>query len=44
LAARSGTPHAATADLDAFFVRDEVAFVLARFAAYGFYALRIERT
>lgn len=33
----------ATADLAAMFARDEVAFVLARFAAYGCYALRIER-
>ena len=41
--ARLSTPHAATADLDAFFVRDDLAFVLARFAAYGCYALRIER-
>lgn len=41
--ARLSTPQAAVADLGAFFLRDEVAFVLARFAAYGCYALRIER-
>ena len=41
--ARLSTPHAAMADLDAFLGRDEVAFVLVRFAAYGCYALRMER-
>jgi hypothetical protein len=31
------------ANLDAFFGRDDVAFVLARFAAYGCHAPRMER-
>jgi hypothetical protein len=37
------SPQAAAADLDAFLVRSEVAFVLARFTAYGCYALRMAR-
>lgn len=37
------TVSTATRDLDTFFARDDVAFVLARFAAYGCYALRVER-
>jgi hypothetical protein len=36
-------PQAAAADLDAFFARADVAFVLARFTTYGCYALRLER-
>jgi len=38
----SSTSSAAP-DLNTFLARDDVAFVLARFAAYGCYALRIER-
>jgi hypothetical protein len=41
--ARVSSPQAAAADLDGFFARSEVAFVLARFTAYGCYALRMER-
>lgn len=41
--ARLSSPAAADADLEDFFARSEVAFVLARFAAYGCYALRVER-
>ena len=41
--ARVSSPQAAAADLDALFARAEVAFVLARFTAYGCYALRVER-
>jgi hypothetical protein len=41
--ARLSLPQAAAADLDGFFARSEVAFVLARFTAYGCYALRMER-
>jgi hypothetical protein len=41
--ARLSSPQAAQADLDAFFARSEVAFVLARFTTYGCYALRMER-
>lgn len=37
------TASTATRDLDAFLARDDVALVLARFAAYGCYALRVER-
>lgn len=37
------TASAAARDLDVFLARDDVAFVLARFAAYGCYALRVER-
>jgi len=42
--ARVSSPPAAEADLDAFFARAEVAFVLVRFTAYGCYALRVERS
>jgi len=42
--ARVSSPQAAAADLDAFFAREDVAFVLARFTAYGCYALRVERS
>lgn len=41
--ARLSSPQAAAADLDAFFARTDVAFVLARFPTYGCYALRLER-
>jgi len=41
--ARLSSPQAAAADLDALFSRPDTAFVLARFAAYGCYALRLER-
>lgn len=41
--AKLSSPRAAGDDLQAFLARDEVAFVLARYAAYGCYALRIER-
>ncbi|HWJ95310.1 MAG TPA: DUF1203 domain-containing protein [Telluria sp.] len=41
--ARMSSPQAAHDDLDAFFARDDVAFVLARFPTYGCYALRLER-
>lgn len=41
--ARLSSPCAAGADLAAFFARPDVAFVLARFPAYGCYALRVER-
>lgn len=41
--ARLSGPDRAAADLADFFAHAEVAFVLARFAAYGCYALRIER-
>lgn len=37
------TASSASHDLDAFLARDDVAFVLVRFAAYGCYALRVER-
>ncbi|WP_313165605.1 DUF1203 domain-containing protein [Massilia oculi] len=37
------TASSASHDLDAFLAREDVAFVLARFAAYGCYALRVER-
>ena len=37
------TASAAARDLDAFLARGEVALVLARFAAHGCYALRVER-
>ncbi|MDT1823290.1 DUF1203 domain-containing protein, partial [Acinetobacter baumannii] len=30
-------------DLDSYLARNDVVFVLARFAAYGCYALRVER-
>lgn len=40
--ARLSSPVAAAADLDALFAHAETAFVLARFAAYGCYALRID--
>ncbi|MGZ5198323.1 MAG: DUF1203 domain-containing protein [Telluria sp.] len=36
------SPHKAKSDLDNLFARDDVAFVLARFATYGCYALRLE--
>lgn len=42
--ARVSSPQAAATDLDAFFARADVAFVLARFTAYGCYALRVERS
>lgn len=42
--ARVSSPASAAADLDAFFAREDVAFVLARFTAYGCYALRLERS
>ena len=42
--ARVSSPQAAAADLAAFFARADVAFVLARFTAYGCYALRVERS
>ncbi|MEH6435352.1 DUF1203 domain-containing protein [Massilia sp. DD77] len=41
--ARVSSPHAAAADLDALFARADTDFVLARFTAYGCYALRVER-
>jgi hypothetical protein len=41
--ARLSSPQAAAADLDGFFARSEIAFVLARFTTYGCYALRMER-
>jgi hypothetical protein len=41
--ARLSSPAAALDDLEDFFARTDVSFVLARFAAYGCYALRIER-
>lgn len=41
--ARLSKPQSAAADLQDFFAREQVAFVLARFAAYGCYALRVER-
>ncbi|OON64280.1 hypothetical protein B0920_13410 [Massilia sp. KIM] len=41
--ARVSAPQSADADLSALFARPEVAFVLARFTAYGCYALRLER-
>ena len=41
--ARLSSPAAALDDLEDFFARGDVAFVLARFAAYGCYALRVER-
>jgi hypothetical protein len=41
--ARLSSPAAALDDLEDFFARADVAFVLARFAAYGCYALRVER-
>ena len=41
--ARLSSPESAASDLEAFFARDDTAFVLARFAAYGCYALRVER-
>lgn len=37
------TASSASHDLDTFLAREDVAFVLARFAAYGCYALRVER-
>lgn len=37
------SPQAAADDLRAFLARDDVAFVLGRYAAYGCYALRVER-
>ncbi len=37
------TASTAARNLDVFLARDDVAFVLARFAAYGCYALRVER-
>lgn len=37
------SPEAAAADLHRFFLRAQVAFVLARFPTYGCYGLRIER-
>ncbi len=40
--ARMSSPEAAMADLHRFFMRADVAFVLARFPTYGCYALRIE--
>lgn len=42
-AALVSSPAAAEADLAALFGRDEVRFVLARFAAYGCYGCRIAR-
>ncbi|MBQ5946523.1 DUF1203 domain-containing protein [Massilia sp. ST3] len=41
--ARVSSPDAAAGDLDALFARADTDFVLARFTAYGCYALRIER-
>jgi hypothetical protein len=41
--ARMSSPQAAHDDMEAFFARDDVAFVLARFPTYGCYALRLER-
>lgn len=41
--ARLSSPSAAAGDLNVLFARADVAFVLARFAAYGCYALRLER-
>jgi hypothetical protein len=41
--ARLSSPQAAAADLDGFFARSEIAFVLARFTTYGCYALRMAR-
>jgi hypothetical protein len=41
--ARLSNPDAAIGDLATLFARPDVAFVLARFAAYGCYALRVER-
>lgn len=38
------SPQAAGGDLRALLARDDVAFVLGRYAAYGCYALRLERT
>ncbi len=38
------TPLQAEADLQSLFARSDVAFVLARFAAYGCYGVRIERS
>ena len=40
--ARLSSPQAAAGDLDTMFARADVAFVLARFATYGCYALRLE--
>jgi hypothetical protein len=37
------SPHDARNDLNRLFARDEVAFVVARYAAYGCFALRLER-
>lgn len=42
--ARLSTPDCAQQDLQALFAADSVAFVLVRFAAYGCYACRIERS
>lgn len=42
--ARLSTPDRAQQDLQALFAADSVAFVLVRFAAYGCYACRIERS
>lgn len=41
--ARMSSPASTADDLQAFFAREEVAFVLARFPTYGCYALRVER-
>ena len=41
--ARMSSPQGAASELVAFFARNEVSFVLARFPTYGCYALRIER-
>ncbi len=41
--AKLSSPQTAEMDLRAFLARDEVAFVLGRFAAYGCFAVRVER-
>ncbi|WP_312486265.1 DUF1203 domain-containing protein [Massilia timonae] len=41
--AKLSSPKAAETDLQAFLARDQVAFVLVRFAAYGCFALRVAR-
>jgi hypothetical protein len=40
--ARLSSPQPAATDLDTFFARADVAFVLARFPTYGCHALRLE--
>lgn len=41
--AKLSSPFTAVDDMQAFLARDEVAFVLGRYAAYGCHALRVER-